>query len=76
MSAADGLHVVRIVDRAGQPVRRAWRVAVQIPGPPCVLGTAVLVAETASEACARIRRAYAGACVLHVESAGGDGSHS
>jgi hypothetical protein len=69
MSAADGINVVSIRDKDGAPVRRPWRVAVQLPGPPCVLGVALLSAETATDAAQIVRRSYPGCDVEHVEDA-------
>lgn len=69
MSAADGSQVVRIVDKTGATIRRAWRVGVQLPGPPCVLGVAILTAQHATEAAQRVRAAYPGCTVFDVDEA-------
>lgn len=69
MSAAEGAAVVRIVGKDGAPIRRAWRVAVQLPGPPCVLGVAILTAEHATDAAQRVRDAYPGSVVFDVSDA-------
>ena len=67
MTASEGSQVVRILDKDGAPVRRAWRVAVQLPGPPCVLGVAILSAETATAAAQVVRRSYPGCTIFDVE---------
>ncbi len=78
MSAADGCSVVSIRDKDGRPRRRVWRAAVQLPTRTgeafddsarhvTVLGTALVSAEHATEACQIICRAYPGCTVFGVE---------
>lgn len=50
MSAAEGFAVRRITSKDGAPLRRPWRVTLQLVGPPLVLGYALVRAETATEA--------------------------
>lgn len=69
MSAAEGADVVSIKGKDGQPVRRSWRVAVSLYGPPCVLGVAILRAETPNDAARIVRDAYAPCVVFGVSEA-------
>lgn len=69
MTALEGFAVRRITDKTGAPLLRSWRVAVQLVGPPVVLGVAILRAETATAAANACRNALPACTVFDVVEA-------